>query len=251
MINGIPILGHQEPGGITEQTVRRLMQLQGTMQPHQIISLLDMGGEHVRDGRPQRPHPRRLPAAVRRRTRSSASRRSRCSSPASGPTSSPASARSTTRSCRPSRPSTRCRPDEALEQRPRRRVARRAPKARSASSSSSSASCSARPTGATSCGPRRTRSWRACWCCGRSARRSGGDSAAAAAASRVPSRPRHGRGSPPCASSRAAAARGRVRHPEPVPTSRVTVARAAPFGSDEAAAWLAPRRTSTPSSPPP
>ena len=44
MINGIPILGHQEPGGITEQTVRRLMQLQGTMQPHQIISLLELGG---------------------------------------------------------------------------------------------------------------------------------------------------------------------------------------------------------------
>jgi hypothetical protein len=44
MINGIPILGHQEPGGITEQTVRRLMQLQGTMAPHQIISLLQLGG---------------------------------------------------------------------------------------------------------------------------------------------------------------------------------------------------------------
>jgi hypothetical protein len=44
MINGIPILGHQEPGGITEQTVRRLMQLQGTMAPHQIISLLSLGG---------------------------------------------------------------------------------------------------------------------------------------------------------------------------------------------------------------
>jgi murein DD-endopeptidase MepM/ murein hydrolase activator NlpD len=43
-VNGIPILGHQEPGGITEQTVRRLMQLQGTMAPHQIISLLEMGG---------------------------------------------------------------------------------------------------------------------------------------------------------------------------------------------------------------
>ncbi len=42
-INGIPILGHQEPGGVTEQTVRRLMLLQGTMAPHQIISLLDMG----------------------------------------------------------------------------------------------------------------------------------------------------------------------------------------------------------------
>jgi hypothetical protein len=43
-VNGIPILGHQEPGGIAEQTVRRLMQLQGTMAPHQIISLLEMGG---------------------------------------------------------------------------------------------------------------------------------------------------------------------------------------------------------------
>ena len=43
-VNGIPILGHQEPGGITDQTVRRLMQLQGTMAPHQIISLLEMGG---------------------------------------------------------------------------------------------------------------------------------------------------------------------------------------------------------------
>jgi hypothetical protein len=43
-INDIPIAGHQEPGGITEQAVRRLMQLQGIMQPHQIISLLDLGG---------------------------------------------------------------------------------------------------------------------------------------------------------------------------------------------------------------
>jgi hypothetical protein len=43
-VNGIPILGHQERGGITEQTVRRLMRLQGTMRPHQLISLLDLGG---------------------------------------------------------------------------------------------------------------------------------------------------------------------------------------------------------------
>jgi murein DD-endopeptidase MepM/ murein hydrolase activator NlpD len=43
-INGIPIAGHQDPGDITEITVRRLMQLQGTMMPHQIISLLDLGG---------------------------------------------------------------------------------------------------------------------------------------------------------------------------------------------------------------
>jgi hypothetical protein len=43
-VNGIPILGHQEAGGITEQTVRRLMQLQGTTAPHQIISLFEVGG---------------------------------------------------------------------------------------------------------------------------------------------------------------------------------------------------------------
>jgi hypothetical protein len=43
-INGIPIIGHQEAGGITDQTVRRLMLLQGTMRPHQIISLLELGG---------------------------------------------------------------------------------------------------------------------------------------------------------------------------------------------------------------
>jgi Transglycosylase SLT domain/Peptidase family M23 len=43
-INGIPIAGHQEPGGITEQAVRMLMELQGTLQPHQIISLFSLGG---------------------------------------------------------------------------------------------------------------------------------------------------------------------------------------------------------------
>jgi hypothetical protein len=43
-INDIPIVGHQERGGITEQTVRMLMRLQGTLEPHQIISLLDLGG---------------------------------------------------------------------------------------------------------------------------------------------------------------------------------------------------------------
>jgi hypothetical protein len=43
-INGIPILGHQEPGGVTEQAVRRLMLLQGTVAPAQIISLFEIGG---------------------------------------------------------------------------------------------------------------------------------------------------------------------------------------------------------------
>jgi hypothetical protein len=43
-VNGVPILGHQGPGSITEFTIRRLLSLQGTMQPHQIISLMDLGG---------------------------------------------------------------------------------------------------------------------------------------------------------------------------------------------------------------
>ncbi|MEA2389316.1 MAG: hypothetical protein QOG41_2089 [Thermoleophilaceae bacterium] len=42
-VNGIPIAGHQDKGGITEQAVRRLMSLQGNNRPHQIISLLDFG----------------------------------------------------------------------------------------------------------------------------------------------------------------------------------------------------------------
>jgi hypothetical protein len=44
MINGTPILGHQDSGGVADQTVKRLMLLQGTMKPHQIISLLNYGG---------------------------------------------------------------------------------------------------------------------------------------------------------------------------------------------------------------
>jgi hypothetical protein len=39
-VNGIPIYGHQGPGSITEMTIERLLTLQGTMKPHQIISLM-------------------------------------------------------------------------------------------------------------------------------------------------------------------------------------------------------------------
>jgi transglycosylase-like protein with SLT domain/peptidase M23-like protein len=39
-VNGIPILGHQGRGSIADLTVRRLLTLQGTMKPHQIISLM-------------------------------------------------------------------------------------------------------------------------------------------------------------------------------------------------------------------
>jgi hypothetical protein len=44
MINGIPIIGHQGKGSITDITIRRLLTLQGTMQPNQIISLMDYPG---------------------------------------------------------------------------------------------------------------------------------------------------------------------------------------------------------------
>jgi hypothetical protein len=43
-INGTPIVGHQAPGGITDQAVRAIMRLQGAMAPAQVISLLDLGG---------------------------------------------------------------------------------------------------------------------------------------------------------------------------------------------------------------
>ena len=43
-INGVPILGHQGPGSITELTVQRLLTLQGTMEPNQIISLMQFEG---------------------------------------------------------------------------------------------------------------------------------------------------------------------------------------------------------------
>jgi hypothetical protein len=39
-INGIPILGHQGEGSIADITIRRLLTLQGTIKPHQIISLM-------------------------------------------------------------------------------------------------------------------------------------------------------------------------------------------------------------------
>ena len=43
-INGVPIKGNQGPGSITETTIRRLLSLQGTVKPHQIISLMTFDG---------------------------------------------------------------------------------------------------------------------------------------------------------------------------------------------------------------
>ena len=43
-INGISILGNQGPGSVTEMAVQRLLKLQGTMKPHQIITLMQFDG---------------------------------------------------------------------------------------------------------------------------------------------------------------------------------------------------------------
>ncbi len=43
-INGIPIMGNQGAGSITDIAVRRLLSLQGTMKPAQIITLMTYGG---------------------------------------------------------------------------------------------------------------------------------------------------------------------------------------------------------------
>jgi hypothetical protein len=44
MVNGIPILGHQGKGSIADLTIQRLLTLQGTMKPDQIISLMTFEG---------------------------------------------------------------------------------------------------------------------------------------------------------------------------------------------------------------
>ena len=43
-VNGIPIVGNQGKGSITELVIQRLLTLQGTMKPHQIISLMTFDG---------------------------------------------------------------------------------------------------------------------------------------------------------------------------------------------------------------
>ena len=43
-INGIPIVGHQGRGSITDKAVRQLLTLQGTAKPHQIITLMQYNG---------------------------------------------------------------------------------------------------------------------------------------------------------------------------------------------------------------
>jgi hypothetical protein len=43
-INGQPMISNNKPGGLMEETVRKIMTLQGVLQPAQIISLFEIGG---------------------------------------------------------------------------------------------------------------------------------------------------------------------------------------------------------------
>jgi hypothetical protein len=43
-LDGTAIVGHQEPGGLTEQAVRNVLLLPSELQPKQVISLLGLGG---------------------------------------------------------------------------------------------------------------------------------------------------------------------------------------------------------------
>ncbi len=45
VINGVPVTGNQGPGTVTDELIRTILQLQGTMHPHQVISLEDLPGE--------------------------------------------------------------------------------------------------------------------------------------------------------------------------------------------------------------
>ena len=44
VINGTPVTGNQGPGSITDDLLHTILQLQGTMHPHQLISLEDLPG---------------------------------------------------------------------------------------------------------------------------------------------------------------------------------------------------------------
>ncbi|HVD39297.1 MAG TPA: lytic murein transglycosylase [Solirubrobacterales bacterium] len=45
VINGVPVSGHQGPGTPTDELIHEVLRLQGTMHPHQVISLEDLPGE--------------------------------------------------------------------------------------------------------------------------------------------------------------------------------------------------------------
>jgi Transglycosylase SLT domain len=45
VIDGVPVTGHQGAGTLTDELIHDVLQLQGTMHPHQVISLEDLPGE--------------------------------------------------------------------------------------------------------------------------------------------------------------------------------------------------------------
>ncbi|HEV7399967.1 MAG TPA: lytic murein transglycosylase [Solirubrobacterales bacterium] len=45
VIDGVPVTGHQGPGTLTDELIKTVLELQGTMHPHQVISLEDLPGE--------------------------------------------------------------------------------------------------------------------------------------------------------------------------------------------------------------
>ncbi|MGN6216885.1 MAG: lytic murein transglycosylase [Solirubrobacterales bacterium] len=45
VIDGVPVTGHQGPGTLVDQLIKDVLQLQGPMHPHQVISLEDLPGE--------------------------------------------------------------------------------------------------------------------------------------------------------------------------------------------------------------
>jgi hypothetical protein len=44
-IDGVPVTGHQGPGTLVDELIKDVLELQGSMQPHQVISLEDLPGE--------------------------------------------------------------------------------------------------------------------------------------------------------------------------------------------------------------
>jgi murein DD-endopeptidase MepM/ murein hydrolase activator NlpD len=44
-IDGVPVTGHQGPGTLTDALIKDVLELQGTMHPHQVISLEDLPGD--------------------------------------------------------------------------------------------------------------------------------------------------------------------------------------------------------------
>jgi len=47
-IGGVPVIGNQQPGGIVDQAIQEILSLPSSLQPRQVISLLDLSGPSFR-----------------------------------------------------------------------------------------------------------------------------------------------------------------------------------------------------------